>query len=77
MSQGGAYDQATRAVPLPIADAREQAVQAAVEQGTTYSLARGRIAEPVEVVSARWSKHQLAMRDGGSHEAGWAASARR
>jgi hypothetical protein len=77
MSSLESYDRATRAVPLSAADERDQAIQAALDSGTAYRKARGEIAERPDVVNARWSTHQVAMRDGGAHEAGWAASARR
>jgi hypothetical protein len=76
MSQLESYDRATRAIPLAGAAERDQAIAEALEKGRSYRQARGEISEQPGTVNARWSKHQLAMQDGGSHEAGWAASAR-
>jgi hypothetical protein len=73
MSQGGSYDQATRAIPLP-SDERSQAVAIEMSKGSTYRQARLTINERADSVNARWTRHEVAMASGGAHEAGWAAS---
>lgn len=77
MSQGASYDQATRAVPLPVSDEWSLSIANEMNKGRTYREARLSLSERAEVVNARWTKHELAMEKGGSHEAGWAASASR
>jgi hypothetical protein len=77
MNQGGAYDQATRAIPLPARDEQSQAIAARIDEGSTYRQARLAIGERAEVVNARWTRHQLAMVGGATHDAGWTASAAR
>ncbi len=75
MSSGESYDQAARAVPQAT-DERDQQIATEMAKGKTYRQARLTVAEEPEIVSARWNRHATAMVNGGSHEAGWAASAR-
>ena len=74
MAQGESYDQATRGVPLTPDDEFSRAIAREMSKGSTYRDARVRMCERPEVINARWNKHQVAMQNGGSHEAGWAAS---
>src|SRR5512147_3150957 len=76
MNQGESYDQATRAVPQPRTDGRSQAIADEMVKGSTYRQARLTVSERIDVVNARWTRHQIAMSSGGAHEAGWAASVR-
>lgn len=75
MSQGEAYDQASRAVPQ-VRDERSEAILAELSKGYTYRQAKLSIGERADAVNGRWNKHAVAMLSGVSHEAGWAASTR-
>jgi hypothetical protein len=76
MSQGESYDRASRAVPQ-VSDERSQAILDEMSKGSTYRKATLTVSERADVVNARWNKHQVAMVNGGAHEAGWAASSKK
>ena len=75
MSQGEAYDRASRAVPQ-VQDERSEAILTELSKGYTYRQAKFSIGERADSVNGRWNRHGVAMLSGASHEAGWASSTR-